>query len=196
MNNNIDLKQIWNTQEIETPKVKDLYHKANRYKRKALQKLIIVNVLCIITSIVIGAIWYYYQPKLVTTKIGIILAILAMGIFIAAYNGMFSLLSKKSIEFNSKEYLEQLIKLNKKQLFQQTTMMSTYFILLSLGIALYLFEYVSKMTIVWGMFAYGMTTLWIAFNWFYLRPIIIKKQAFKINELLLKFKELSNQIMS
>jgi len=195
MNNDIDFKKIWNKQEIEISELKDLYNKANRFKRNHLYKIIAANILLLLTSISIALIWYYYQPELLTTKIGIILVILAMLIYLITYNTVLPLLLKNSIEDNSKEFLQQLIRLKEKQLFQQTTMLSIYFIILSLGIGLYLFEYVSRMTIVWGIIAYGLTLLWIAINWFYLRPKTIKKQQEKTNKLISKFRELDEQLI-
>lgn len=196
MNNDIDFKKIWNKQEIEILELKDLYNKANRFKRNHLYKIIAANILLLITSISIALIWYYYQPELLTTKIGIILVILAMVIYLITYNSLLPLLLKNSIEDNSKEFLQQLIILKEKQLFQQTTMLSIYFIILSLGIGLYLFEYVSRMTIVWGIIAYGLTVLWIAINWLYFRPKTIKKQQEKMNKFISRFRELNEQLIA
>jgi hypothetical protein len=194
METNIDLKKIWNTQKIETPKVEILYAKANKLKSRSFLKLIVVNITLLLTITFIGFIWYYYQPELVTTKIGIIFTILAMLIFLLPYNKQFSLLSKTKTEPNNKEYLQQLIKLKEKQTFQQTTMLSIYFILLALGIGLYMFEYVSKMTITWGIITYAITILWFAINWFYVRPKTITKQNAKLNKLLGEFEKLNNQM--
>ncbi|WP_246124541.1 hypothetical protein [Bizionia gelidisalsuginis] len=174
----------------------DLHIKITKLKKNSLWKLIGINILLIITITFIGSIWYYYQPELVTTKIGIILTILAMIVFLISYNRQLPLLSKNKTEPNSKEYLKQLIKLKEIQIFQQTTMLSVYFIILSLGIGLYIFESVSKMTITWGVITYVITILWFAINWFYLRPKAIKKQNAKLNKLLVKFKKLNNQMIS
>lgn len=194
METNIDLKKIWNKQKIETPKVEILYTKANKLKSRSFLKLIVVNITLLLTITFIGFIWYYYQPELVTTKIGIILTILAMIIFLLPFNKQFSLLTKNKTEPNSKEYLQQLIKLKEIQVHQQTTMLSIYFIILSLGIGLYMFEYVSKMTITWGIITYTITILWFAVNWFYLRPKAITKQNAKLNKLLVEFEKLNNQM--
>lgn len=196
MENNIDLKKIWNQQNVETPKMETLYAKANKLKRKNFLKLILINITFLLTIIFIGFIWYYYQPKLVTTKIGIILTILAMIIFILPFNRQFSLLTKNKTGLNSKEYLQQLIKLKEKQMFQQTTMLNIYFITLSLGIGLYIFEYTSKMTITQQLITYTILIIWIAINWFYLRPKSITKQNKKINDLLVEFKRLNHQMIN
>jgi predicted signal transduction protein with EAL and GGDEF domain len=195
METNIDLKKIWNQQKLETPKVEVLYAKANKLKSRSFLKLIVVNITLLLTITFIGFIWYYYQPELITTKIGIILTILAMIIFLLPYYKQSSLLSKTKTEPNSKEYLQQLIKLKEKQTFQQTTMLSIYFIIFSLGIGLYLFEYVSRMTITWGIITYAITILWFAINWFYIRPKAITKQNAKLNKLLVEFEKLNNQMI-
>ena len=195
METNIDLKKIWNTQKVETPNVEVLYAKANKLKSKSFIKLIVVNVTLLLTIAFIGFIWYYYQPEFVTTKVGIILTILAIIIFLLPFNKQFSLLSKSKTEPTIKEFLQQLIKLKKSQAFQQTTLLNIYFIMLSLGVGLYLFEYVSRMTITWGIIVYGITELWFAINWFYIRPKIIKKQNAKLNKLLVEFEKLNNQMI-
>jgi hypothetical protein len=194
METNIDLKKIWNKQKIETPKVEVLYATANKLKTRSFLKLIVVNIILLLTITFISFIWYYYQPELVTTKIGIVLTILSMVIFLLPFNKQFSLLTKNKTEPNSKEYLQQLLKLKERQVFQQTTMLSIYFIILSLGIGLYLYEYVSRMTITWGIVTYAITILWFAINWFYLRPKAITKQNAKLNTLLVEFENLNNQM--
>ena len=194
METNIDLKKIWNKQKIETPKVEVLYATVNKLKTRSFLKLIVVNIILLLTVTFICFIWYYYQPELVTTKIGIVLTILSMVIFLLPFNKQFSLLTKDKTEPNSKEYLQQLLKLKERQVFQQTTMLSIYFIILSLGTGLYLYEYVSRMTITWGIITYAITILWFAINWFYFRPKAITKQNAKLNTLLIEFENLNNQM--
>jgi hypothetical protein len=45
-----------------------------------------------------------------------------------------------------------------------------------------MFEYVLRMTLLDGLLTYGITGLWIAFNWFYLNQKITKKQQQKLND--------------
>ncbi|KJD36520.1 hypothetical protein PW52_02375 [Tamlana sedimentorum] len=194
METNIDFRKIWNKQKTETPNVEILYSKVNKLKKRSFLTLIIVNITLLLTISFIGFIWYYYQPELITTKIGIVLIILATIMYLLPFNKQFSLLTKNKTEPNSKEYLQQLIKLKKAQVFQQTKMLSMFFIMLSLGIGLYLFEYVSRMTLTWGIITYGITLIWFAINWFYLRPKVITKQNTKLNRLLVEFEKLNNQM--
>ena len=89
-NNNIDFTNIWKQQKVVQPNIDELLNKLKRYKKSNIKKLIISNILLIATSGFIIFIWYYYQPQFITTKVGIILTILAMSIYLFAYNKQYS----------------------------------------------------------------------------------------------------------
>ncbi len=94
-------------------------------------------------------------------------------------------LYKKANEGQSNaEYQENLLKIKMEEGRIQTTIMTLYFILLSAGIALYMYEYTSYMPFRWGIFSYSIVVLWICFNWFVLRPKVIKKNREKTDELI------------
>lgn len=194
MSNSIDLRELWNKQETAIPESKEFLEKAKTFKRINLIKLIRANILLILTLAFIVFVWYYYQSEMLTTKIGIVLLILAILIYLFAYNQLLPTLMKVGYAISSNEYLQQLLKLKEKQLFLQSTMTNIYFILLSTGICLYLFEYASRMTFLWAMLSYGLTLLWIAVNWLYFRPRAIRKQQAKINELISKFESINKQL--
>ena len=194
MNSNINFNELWAKQKTGEPNKEDLLSKINKFKKSNLKRLIIINLLLIITSLFIIFIWVYYQPQMITTKIGIVLTILAMVIFVIANNQSFALFRKTTTTQSNSEYLKNLIAIKAKQQYMQTTMLNLYFVLLSTGIGLYMYEYTQLMTAFWGIFAYGITSIWILFNWFYLRPKQIKKQQSKLNEIIGKFKMLNEQL--
>ena len=72
-------------------------------------------------------------------------------------------------------------------------MLQIYFIALTLGICLYLYEFVSQLTIHWAIFAYTATLFWVGFNWFYLRPRTLKKDNVKLNEIIKRFENINRQ---
>ena len=194
MNSNINFNELWAKQKTGEPNKEDLLSKINKFKKSNLKRLIITNLLLIITSLFIIFIWVYYQPQMITTKIGIILTILAMVIFVIANNQSFALFRKTTNTQSNSEYMKNLIAIKAKQQFMQTTMLNLYFVLLSTGIGLYMYEYTQLMKAFWGIFAYGITSIWILFNWFYLRPKQIKKQQSKLDEIIGKFKMLNEQL--
>jgi membrane protein YdbS with pleckstrin-like domain len=190
-----DLKKLWVTHDTAIPNMEIFYNEVQKFKRNSLLKLIGFNALIIITIAFIALIWYYFQPQFISTKIGIVLVIFAITLFIIPYNSQLTQLFENDAETNSKEYFKQLKKIQEIRGFQQTTILNAYFFFLSLGFGLYLFEYVAKMNMVWGITTYGATAIWVALNWFYIRPKVIKKQNTKLNELLTKLSELNNQMI-
>lgn len=195
MNNNIDFKALWQQQLVIKPDMKDLMNRLHQFKQSNIRRLIKTNILMIATSLFIGSIWYYYQPQFITTKLGIIIIILSMAIFLLAYNKMFKLFNKTDDTSDNTHYLQHLIFIKGKQRFLQHTMMNVYFIMLMTGICLYMYEYTARMPMMGGIITYAVTLIWIGFNWFYLRPKTIKKQQAKLDDLISKFEEINQQIL-
>ena len=193
-NHNIDFKNIWQQQNGDQPDLKALRSKIISFKKSNLRKLLLCNILLVVASIFIVFIWYYYQPQFITTKIGIVITILAMIIFILSYNDLYSYYKKIDSSQSSNDYLENLILIKTKQKTLQTKTITVYFILLSLGICLYLYEYTRMMSMFWGIFAYTITLAWIALNWFFIRPKTVKKQNIKIDSLIEKVTLMKEQL--
>lgn len=193
-NNNIDFKDLWKKQTVSQPNIEDLMVRLKQFKKAGLRSLWITNILLFATSAFILFVWYYYQPQFISTKIGIVLTILAMVIYVVVYNRLLGSYKNIDVTQTNQEYLQKLILIRKKQQFVQSTILSLYFVLLGAGISLYMYEYTSRMTILWASFTYGITLLWIGFNWFYIRPKQIKKQQAKINELIIRFEDINKQL--
>lgn len=191
---NFNFNELWLAQKTEQPSAKDFLLKINAYKRKNRNKIILLNLVLLFVSLFIVFIWYYFQPELITTKIGMVVVILSMVIFMFSQNKSLTLLKKTDETENIQNYLKTLLKIKTHQQFMQTTMMNLYFVLLSVGLALYLFEYASKMSLTAGLLTYGITCLWILFNWVYVRPKQIKKEQNKLNEIIAKVENIQNQL--
>lgn len=194
MSNDINFKDLWSKQTSIAPNPENLVFEIKKMKQSNLRKLVFTNLLLITTSLFIILIWMYYQPQLLTTKIGIILIILAIVIFLFTYNKSYSLFKTEANSQSNSDYLKDLLAIKAKQQFMGTTMLNLYFILLSIGIGLYMYEYTSHMKPLWGIVTYGITSIWILFNWFYLRPKQIKKQKAKLDAIISKFKILNRQL--
>ncbi|QBJ86727.1 hypothetical protein DDI74_10830 [Chryseobacterium gleum] len=194
MDSNIDFKNIWKQQTSNKPNMEELLGKLKKFRNQNLRRLVFANIGLIATSLLILFIWYRYQPEMITTKIGIVLVVLGMVIFLLAYNKMFMVFYKIDQTQSNNEYLQNLYVVKNKQKFMQTTILNLYFIMLFLGICFYMYEYTSRMTLGSAILTYAVTSAWIAFNWFYLRPRTIKKQQGKLDELINKFEEINNQL--
>lgn len=194
MGSNIDFNRLWAEQKTGEPNKENLFWRINKYKKINLRRLIVLNLLSVLASLFIIFVWVYYQPQMITTKIGIVLVILAMVIFVSVYNQSFSLFRNTTNTVSNSRFLKDLLKIKAKQQYMQTTMLNYYFLLLSIGIALYLFEYTVRMTALWGIIVYGITAMWILFNWFFLRPKQIKKQQAKIDEIIQNLEMVMDQL--
>lgn len=194
MNDNVSFKDLWNQQAPPPPPVHVLIASAQKFKKRKWYQLIGLNLLFVLTSLFIIGIWIYFQPQFLSTKIGIMLSIFAMLLFICFHNALFPLLKKENLSLDNKAYLSLLLDLKKRQVFLQTNVIKVYFILLSLGISLYSFEYISKMPFALRLVCYSGIFFWILFNWCYLRPRIIKKQNLELNQLIQQFERLNTQL--
>lgn len=194
MDNNIDFKDLWKKQSVIQPNIEDLLTRLKQFKKVALRSLWITNVLLFATSIFIGVIWYYYQPQFISTKIGIVLMIFTMMIYVAVYNRLLGNYKRVDATKTNHEYLQNLILIKKKQQFLQSTVLSLYLIFLTIGLCLYMYEYASRMTVFWGIFTYAVVLFWMLVNWFLIRPKQIKKQQAKLNGLIAKFEEVNKQL--
>jgi hypothetical protein len=194
MDNNIDFKNLWNQQAVNQPNIEELLSKLKQFKRVSLSKLVITNVLLIATSVFIVFVWYTYQPEFISTKIGIVLVIFAMMVYLFVYNKLGTFYKTIDGTQSNSEYLQKLISIKAKLQFLQSTMLSLYFILLGTGLCLYMFEYTNRMTLFWGIITYAIMLGWVGFTWFYLRPKEIKKEQDRINGLIAKFEAVNKQL--
>lgn len=191
---NINLSTLWLSRETEQPALEELRLKAERYRRSMTRTITYMNVLLAVTSLFILFIWFHYRPHMITTKIGIIVTILSMAIFVCASNQRLGLFRKANKAASNRQYLNTLLAIREKQQFMQTTLLNLYFIMLSTGIALYIYEYTVRMTTFWTLSAYGATGIWILFNWFYLRPKQIRKQQRKLDGIISSLESILAQL--
>jgi hypothetical protein len=190
MSSNLNLNDLWKSQYAPQPAAETLIAKWKKTKRSNLRRVLFTNILFTITSLFIIWIWIAYNPQLLTTKTGIVLVILAMAVYGLAYNSLKPLIKEIDSSSGNKEYLEKLLLLKSRQQFLHNTMLNIYFILLSAGLFLYMIEPAMAMSVQSRILVYGITAVWILFNWLYVRPKMRKKQEGKIGELIAKVNEM------
>ena len=193
-NKNVDFKDLWKQQIVSPSNMEELLSKLKHFKKISLRKLVLTNVLLVATCVFIFFIWYYYQPEFMSTKIGIVVNVAIMGVYLLFYNRLFSDFKRIDSTNSNAKYLQKLIDIKTKQKFLQSKMLSIYFIVLGIGLCLYMYEYTSKMSVLWAVIAYLLVFLWGGFVWLYMRPKEIKKEEAKINFLIDKFKRINDQL--
>lgn len=195
MDNNDDLKALWDAGiAAPAPDITALLTRATTVKRKARNKMIWGNLLLVLTSIFITWVWIHYQPQMITTKVGIILCILAMLLYIVTSTSMLQFLFRSEPDMDTASYLAQMLRLRQRQEYLQKTIMTAYYILLSAGMALYMIEYATMLGRRYGLIAYLVTFGWIGLAWFYIRPRTARKQLAPINDVIKQLEQVQQQL--
>ncbi len=195
MSNFNDIQNLWQNQpRVHVPDVEAIKKGAARIHRQIVIKNVLGVVTLLATLIFIAWIGLTVPFKYITTKAGIVVIIISITGGIVMNSQMLQLiLSPADHTLNNQAYLQQLIEFRNRQRFFQTTGISVYYALLSFGFVLYLYEFYPA-NHAFGLTAYGLTFLWIAFAWFYIKPRTIKKQEEKINALIEQIKSISGQL--
>ncbi|HOZ74984.1 MAG TPA: hypothetical protein PLS51_02010 [Flavobacterium sp.] len=191
----INFKEIWQSQEAKPiANADEIAAKAKGVKRSAMLKIVLGNLLLLLTMAFIIWVVVYFEPKMISTKIGALVIVAGLMMQIIASSKLIPLLRKNDAAQNHSDYLQQLLLLKKKQAFLETTIMSLYFILLGIGLGLYMVEYALMLSVANRWLYCGLTFLWMAFAWFYLRPRTIKKQRQKLDDAIAQLERLEKQL--
>lgn len=193
MESSIDLKALWKQQAVPVVDEQALHKKITSLRRRKYKQLIWTNVTLISTSLIVFWVWFYYEPQFISTKLGIVLVVAAMVMLLVFLNKMGPLYKALDSSVDSNHYLDALIQIQQRERFFYARIISIYFVILSLGIGLYLYEYTSRMKPEVAITTYAITLAWMAFNWFYLRPKQIKKNAQKLDTVIQQVQELKSQ---
>ena len=195
MSTEMDFKALWNKQAVDaTPDIKELVMKAEKVRRAAARKLIIMNLLLLGTAAFISYVNFHIDNEWHTTKIGIMLMIIGMLSYLVVYNRMIPLIFKTNPNDSSQEYLTQLITIKRKHAFLDTVMVNVYFTFLSVGMALYMIQFVMRMTTIGGITFYVIIGGWIALAWFYLKPREARRRQKRIGDMIARLEAVNGQL--
>jgi predicted membrane-bound mannosyltransferase len=194
-NDNIDFKNLWKQQIVSKPNLEEFMAQLIKFKKVGLRTYWITTAVLAVTTVVLVCIWVFYRPQFTSTKIGLVLTILAMVVYFVVYNRVLNPSHYVDVVQSNQNYVQNLIAIKKRQKFMQSTMLSVYFCLLTIGICLYIYEYTRWMSLDASITVYGLTIAWSALNWFYLRPNQMKKQQIIIDELIIKSEEISSDLI-
>lgn len=193
--NQTDFKALW--QGLPTgpvPPVEEVIGEAKKLLRKSRMKLLMTNVTLVLTAAFIIILFFNIDIKMMTTRLGILLIVLSIIVYIVVYNRLLADLFRPVQEMDSKAYLKKLIGANKKQQYLQRTALAIYYLFLSIGICLYMIEYTMKMPLWAAILTYVLTLTWIGINWFVFRPRTIRKQQVAFDGVIEKLQQVDSQM--
>ncbi len=195
MSSNIDFKALWQQQPAAAkPNVEELIGKAQRLTRKAKNKQIRVNIMLGATIILVIVVGFFLNTRVLTTTIGIGIEVISMIYFLVVSNALYLNLFKSHPEADTYTYLVELISIQKKQEFIQTKVMRLYFIILNIGLFLYMLEPTQRMKSWHGIIIYAVLFAWMSFVYFYMLPRKFKKQQAEMNATIATLQAINEQL--
>lgn len=193
-NKELDFAKLWHAQQTTEPDIKDLQLKIAKYKKENVRKQIFANINLILTLSVLILIWVNLDQLKWSSKLGLSLIILAICISLFKFNKFYRKFNKLDQGTDSNTYLQKLLQIQVEQKNIQHKFINTYFIILGIGLAIYLWQFAVLLGSMNGIMIYAATFLWLGFVWFYLRPRITKKQEAKLNALIEQVQSQINQV--
>lgn len=184
MQHNIDFGSLWKKQEVPPADREQLLKGIRKLRRASLNKTLFLNISLSATAVAIVLIVAYFKPQLGLTKAGIVLILGSFLLPITAANRIAPLYRSLKDTVSNTDYINKLRHIKQREHRLQTRTLLWYFILLSSGIFLFMYEYARRMEPLWAFAAYGSVALWIALNWWGMRPRAIKKNNRRLDALL------------
>ena len=176
MMNDIDIKSLWGGQQVPAANLSAIRKKIRNFRLHRIGEAYAVIVL-MISAIALGAtIWICWTPLLAVTKVGIVLVSVGLILPVLSYGRLLHLYYGLKADSANIDYMDSLLKIKKQEHRQQHVVLDLYFSFLSLGLALYSYEYTFSHSFYRGVIAYSALLLWISLNWFVFRPYIVKKR--------------------
>ena len=192
MQNFDDIKNLWqqNPGRSDLPSAKEVLAEIAQTRKKMIRRNMSGIITLALTFGFIAWLGMYYHFESLITNLGIILTLLAIVLGIIFNTQLANrLLKQNDPSLSNSEFLQQLIAFRNRQRTFQTKGISAYFILLTIGILMYMYQFAER-DLQFGIISYSITLAWIAFNWFYTRKRTIRKQEKAINEQIEKIEKL------
>lgn len=194
MQNFDDIKNLWQQSagSSDLPSAKEVLAEIALVRKKMIRKNLLAIITLALTFGFIAWIGVHYHFESISTNLGIVITLIAIVTGIIFNTQLASrLLKQNDPSLSNSEFLQQLIAFRSQQRLLQTKGISAYFILLTAGILMYMYEFASR-DLRFGIIAYCVTLAWIAFNWFYARKRTIRKQEKVINGQIERLEKLMN----
>lgn len=184
MKSDVDIKTLWDNQQVPPADFSLVRRKIERFRlRRIIDSAAIVILM--LSVIALGLfIWIYWPPQLITTKIGLILSLSGFMLPLLSFGWLLYLYHKLKKDRPCAVYLEHFSALKKQENRQQNIILNAYFLLLSVGLTFYMYEYTFFQSWQKGAIAYAILLAWIALNWFVFRPRLIKKRKREFADLM------------
>ena len=189
-----ELKEDWKNQNAAlSPTVNDILGSINKERNGIRRKFIIGIVLLALTMGFIGVVWMTFSFEYLTTKLALLTLVLTI---LAAVFYLIHLTQHlpKGIDVTkpSQLFVDDWLNYKKKSTRFSIGFMNVYLLLITIGMAFYLYEVTAGSTIFRAI-AYGSTGVWILYFNFFMRPKQTKKTEATIQKMIDDFDKIKDQ---
>lgn len=105
---NINFTDIWNKKTIEIPNIHEIKSKADIYRKKQLKATICHMSVLLATDFGIIFIWNVIDFKMISTVVGFVLILIALGMYIFLSYQKISMIRKINPSISNQQYLSSL----------------------------------------------------------------------------------------
>lgn len=179
-----NIKNIWQHQgaESDIPDASLIIQKTEKMRRKLIVKHTVGIVVLLLTFIYISTFLFAYDFALPTTYVGIMVVLVSIVLGVIFQSQLIGIMLPKSdLTADAQGHLQQTLIYKSRLKYFQKKGISIYYILLSIGFGLYIYEFAYR-DMTFGIIAFLITMSWVLFSWFYLRKRSIKRISGKIDE--------------
>lgn len=188
------LEQLWQQTPIAPPNWEAFAQMATEREVKKRNERNRVNFLLGGTIAFVAFIAFAYWPMQWHTLLGIVLTEASMLIYLWQFNRNSKTWPEALSTTNARQYLTWLRQDRQREVYLGRQLMTTYFLMLSTGILLYMWEFAQRMPGWYGWLAYAMAIGWFGVNWLVFRPRILKKREAATNRLIEQLEALQEQL--
>lgn len=176
-----ELQDMWQSQVAEDIPAFDSVKEKNKIEQKSMRKKFLMGIASLAgPALLIVYFLIAFDFNLVTTKLSMLLMLFAICAAIYKMIKMNKMIKEtESITSSPKQYLASLKGFEKAHTKMQTTFLKMYFLLFTVALAFYIFEFY-QMNKTIGIIAYCLTGAWILFCYFYIHPRLKKKNDERI----------------
>ena len=184
-----ELESLWAAAKPPPADPSEIVRLVNRSQRRMRWIMTGGTLLLLLSMGVQFWVLWWFQPKYVTTRIGLLLTI---GVSMLAIGGNLrqSVLLRKAESADSIAVaLEKMLRyqFRMQRYFRQR--LSILFAVLAGGLLLYLYEFAHH-SVMFTVISYGSTLLYLALCWFWLKPYSIRKNEKRVGEIIDRLQQL------
>jgi len=188
------IEALWASHTVDTHiSAEDMLRQAKKEVSSMRTKSILNIVIMTLSMIAVTSLWFY-DFQFWTTHAGISIVILAIAVYTLILYNHYRIIAGYDFTANPQQFISQLkiYQIKRHNLYKKLYWF--YAIALSLGMALYFFEPLAHMPLIYRILIVIISFGWMIFCSFYVRKVVIRKDREGIALLIEKFERIYQQL--